>query len=210
MHKRSHCRPTARGRTAIRRYAAAGFRAGLPPFVPFARAAAAFFGEATLPARRAAARAVDIPRYSGSISATEKSMSRFGQTIEAPRSSTLTSKTDSADRERAAAIPLTRDTGKATLVPPTRRTVRTSVFPSRDTAALLARKAFIGGTFSKVATALRGVRRRYEVPGGGRRQPFAPRSFRRVGYRVSKLEFPLQPAKHERVQVGGHQCTHAK
>ena len=65
-------------------------------------------------------------------------MSRLGQTIEAPRSSTLTSKTDSADRERAAVIPLTRDTGKAILVPPTRRTVRTSVFPSRDTAALLA------------------------------------------------------------------------
>jgi hypothetical protein len=187
--------------SAFRCYAAAGFRAGLPPFVPFARAAAAFVGEATLPARRAAARAVVIPRYSGSISATEKSMSRLGQTIEAPRSSTLTSKTDSADRERAAVIPLTRDTGKATLVPPTRRTVRTSVFPLRDTAALLARKPFIRDTFSKVATALRGVRRRYVVPGGYPRQTCDPRTFRTVDDRVAKLESPLQRAKCERVQV---------
>jgi len=128
-------------------------------------------------------------------------MSRLGQTIEAPRSSTLTSKTESADRERAALIPLTRDTGKATLVPPTRRTVRTSVFPSRDTAALLARKAFIGDTFSKVATAFRGVRRRYVVPGGYPKRTCGQRPFRAVDGHAGRLESPLQRARREHVPV---------
>ena len=68
---------------------------GPPPFAPFTRAARVLACEVAFPARRAEARRVTIPRYSGNISATEKSISSLGHTIVAPRSSTVTSSTPS-------------------------------------------------------------------------------------------------------------------
>lgn len=132
-----------------RHYAGTDLR-GRPPFTPFARAAADFAVDTALPARRAAALAVVMPRYSGIISATEKSTSSSGHAIVAPRSSTLTAITASpAARTRPAVKLLMRESGNATLVPPTSRMCNASVPASRETDAVLARSSFIRGISSK-------------------------------------------------------------